>query len=316
MALGAIGSIASGIGSVLGGIGGSRSQDRAAETQARELRRQNQLAERLMDAQLADVITPRGDRVIFDEDRGEWSHDLTDMTRRLLEATDQEELARLTGDADIRRAGLEQNFARRGDEGQAADTYLRQLQQESPYDRERLQHLLADRAMSGIGDAYDTVSRNLTTQALRSGASGGSRIMENLAQQRGQDTADALRDAELQSFGMFEDLEGQRTGRLGNLYNTLASRASNFEDTPFQPTQIPGQLQQTGQGMRSGTIGAGQIASSGPANAAAQLAQRQSQQMPASAGLFAGLGGLVQDAGGLMNTLQNRRQGDAQSTFG
>jgi hypothetical protein len=59
-----------------------------------------------------------------------------------------------------------------------------------------------------------------------------SQIVAELARKRGEATRDAMLEAELKSYGA-DDINAKRRGTNLNEYTTLASRASNFDDTPL-----------------------------------------------------------------------------------
>lgn len=223
-----------------------------AQREDRASRLQNQLAQRMLQMQEAGSVDARGNRVEYVPGRG-WITTPSDMTRRLTDASDQEELLRLTQDAQRTRTGKQANELRRGTEGGAADATLRELQQNDGYDANTLFHLLRIRNREGLARGFDDESRMAMRHANRSGSSNAGSILAALAERRGEAYRKADAQAQLDALTSSEELRGARTGRLANKYNMLASRASNVEDTPFAPNMLAQGLSSTAA-MKQNTV--------------------------------------------------------------
>lgn len=289
------GGIIGGVGGLLGGLFGDDANEEAAGVARQNLKFQREIANRILDAQLGSFVDARGNTVRYDPATKTWTTDVTPITQSLIEAGDAEQLQRLTSDAALRRSGMGANATRRADEGALADALLDQFGGPSPYSRESLEGLLSKSAMFGIDDAYDGVIQDFSRQALRTGSTGTGTTLAGLASQRAKDTSRALTDAQLQAYGLYEDLEGKRSGRLGNSYNMMASRASNYADVPFQPSPIADALSGTMTDRSRAALGAGQVASSGVGNAYGALANPDLYQ--------SGIPGMVTAAGGILADL-------------
>lgn len=298
--LDSIGDILGGAGSIWGAISGSNAQSEANDMARRNLAYQQELSKRLLDAQLGTTYDARGNKIWYDEATKTWRTEPSAMTQQLLDASDAEMLAQLTGDAGIRRAGLQQNALQRSAEGQAANSLLDQYMAPSPNTREGIAGVLAQRALSGVNDAYSDIQHGVSTQALRSGTS-GSNILAGLAKQRAKDSSNALLDAEAQSYGVYDQAEGNRANRLLTGYNTMAGRASNIDNIQFQPTTLGETLASQQANKASGATGAGQIGAYGVGNAYQNLSN-PSQYGSMWPGILAGAGGLVNDLAGLWDT--------------
>lgn len=250
---------------LLSGFMGKQSQDAATAynyaANAANLQRQDQsafmqqlLAREYQQMAQAGNTNARGDRTEYIPGVG-WVTTPSDATAGLISASDAEQRARLTSDSVIRRRGLQENESRRMQEGQAADVFLQQLMQQPDYSVQSLRDELLNRVTTDTNKAFDRTADRIGTQALRSGASNAGDIMRSLNAQR----ADAVRSAGAgvnnDARQLFEQLETARTGRAGNLYNLLASRASNFEDVPFQPSNVNDSLQASQAGQRGNALG-------------------------------------------------------------
>jgi len=250
---------------ILSGFLGKKAQDDATAynyaANAANLQRQDQsafmqqlLAREYQQMAQAGTTNARGDRTEYIPGVG-WVTNPSDATKGLISATDAEQRARLTSDAVIRRRGLQENESRRLNEGAAADSFMQQLLQEPNYSVQSLRDELLNRATTDTNKAFDRTSDRLGTQALRSGSSNAGEIMRSLNDQRGEAVRSAGANASNDARQMFEQLETARTGRAGNLYNLLATRASNFEDTPFAPSNVNNELSAASSGGRSAALG-------------------------------------------------------------
>ena len=252
-----------GLGSILGSVGGILSGVSAfgAKNSADDaLEAQSAISNRLLDAQLGKFIDARGNVVEYDEDTRTWSVTLSDGSQQIINASDAEELARLTVDANLRRQGVEANADRRVAEGQSADRFLNEINQPSPYTQEGIEGALLQRYLRGVDEAFRGVTQDFARQNLRTGNTGGGQVLAELAKRRSDATSDAFANAGAESFGLAENLNNSRNNRLLTSYNTLASRASNFDDVPFTPTSIGRETSGTALSRGAGSIGAGQVA--------------------------------------------------------
>lgn len=245
---GVIGAGLNAAGGVLSGIFGARADNQAAAynyaAMQENMRRQDEQAflQRVMANKFYNMATAgqtdaRGDQTEYIPGVG-WVTTPSAMSDSLIKGSDAEQLARLGTDAQIRRRGLLENEQRRGIEGRTADAQLEQLREQPEFSVQGLKDVLLSRATADTNKAYDRTLDRIGTQAIRSGASNAGAIMQDVNRQRADDVRRAGSGVDAQAMQLYNDLEGARTGRQGNLYNLLASRASNFEDVPFQPSNL------------------------------------------------------------------------------
>lgn len=167
-----------------------------------------------------------------------WVTKYTPEAQAQIDADQREQLLRATVDSAAARRGRQANEVRRGQEGQYADSLMTEMQGPDPYDSKRIIADLISARKRGVNEGYDKSTRQVLTSNTRTGTAS-----DNFLLQAAKERAAALTDAEAGAYteglGFAEDLRGARTSRLGNLYNTMATRASNFDDVAFQPSGLP-----------------------------------------------------------------------------
>lgn len=288
--LAGIGGLLGTAGTIYGAYSASRNQREANKIAQQSAAEQAALSQRMLDMQSAPRVNARGDRSGFEN--GQWFVDLSPMGQSLQNASDEEELLRLVNDLSMRRSGIERNFERRSDEGVYADQLLRQLSGPEVYTPEGMADRFQTLAAKGISDRYDDITNRTTTQALRTGTSAAP-ILASLGQQQADDMVTAMLQAEIQGLGFGQQLEQGRTGNLLNQYNTMASRASNIDDTPFAPSTAGVNAENNNAAMAGGMLGAGQLAAYGNQNANNTLMQATAAQRSPWPSALAGVGGML-----------------------
>lgn len=203
--------------------------------------KQNSLANRMLAMQESGQTDARGNQTRYIPGVG-WVTTPSDMTRKLTDASDREELRRATIDAALRRRGMQSNETRRGAEGARADATFNEWGQDDGYDENRLFNMIRQRNREGLARGYDDESRNAMRQAMRSNNSNAGSIIARLAERRAEGYRKADSQAKIDALTQSEGLKSGRDARLGNKYNMLASRATNYEDTPFQPNNLSNSL--------------------------------------------------------------------------
>lgn len=233
------------IGSAVLGLIGQRNQQAAAQAQMvmaqRMLEQQEENARRQYELATAGTTTARGDVTRFTPGMG-WSETLGPVSRQLLGASDAEALRRYGAGAraDI---GRRQNFDRRQLESSAADTELRRFINMRPRGVGEIQGALTEAGIADVNDPLDRQQEAVNLQALRSGT-GASHVIDALAQRGRTGVRSAIANARLRAPGMAEEEASTRGGNTLNRYGALASRASNVDDVPFQPSTVADVLAQ------------------------------------------------------------------------
>ena len=293
-------SIISGAGGIASALMGGNAESQSALAQyynwleQREAnRRQQEAANKLYRTQTAPVIDAQGNRTEYIEGVG-WVSTPSEATRNIINASQAEELARLTGDAAQARRGRDENERRRYQEGQVADAYLRELLGTTTPDAATIRDLLVRAAGNGNAEAFDRAQANASRVAVRTGTSGED-VQGSLARERADAAADAQVNAQQQALVLAEQLKGQHDSRVSSLYNLFAQRAANKQDVPFQPEQYTGQLSATAQNTRNASSNAGMALISTAGATAPRPTTVNNAGALASGSIFDSLGGIANE---------------------
>ena len=291
-----------------------------------------QLAERTMQSQIAATINARGGRVVYDEKTNTWQVFPSEREIGLLNASDREQLLRLTHDAALRRQGLDANAARRGEEGQVADSLLNEFKQPTTDRTAQLTALLRGQGRESVQDAFNSAESSVGKQALRSGTNFGGQLGD-LASAKAASLSDAEANATLRGLTTGSEMQNAERATKAGLYNQFASRASAYDDTPFQPVDIDDKLMATlltraggvpkaGEvGVTAGAYGGRNLAgtefrmpNTGMSNAAAIFADLA--KLPPDDTLANTIGAVGQGLRGFQGMFKDRQVGNAGSTGG
>lgn len=191
--IGAIGGIAGGVMDMLNSSSNSKTAKQAQKT--------NEL---VVSAALAPQVDARGNRYGYDRETGQWFIQLTDGTKRLIDASDALTMLQLSN-----AAGAQNEYANtRG------------------YSLPDMQALYRRTAEGEIDRQYKDTEQSVVNQALRSGTSAGS-IIDQLMKGRSRDASLARLNAEKEALTDFENLQGARTNRLMSV-----GQGANFSAIP------------------------------------------------------------------------------------
>lgn len=150
----------------------------------------------------------------------------------------REALLRTVMDQAAQRRGRQANELRRNDEGAQAQQTLAEMQGPNPYDKERIIADLVAARRRGVNEGFDKSTSQVLTSNLRTGTA-SDKFLLDAAKERAAALNDAQAGAYTEGLSLSEDLTGARTSRLGNKYNLFAGRASNVDDVPFAPSELP-----------------------------------------------------------------------------
>jgi len=231
-------------GNLLGGMFGANESNRATNAQIAmnqmQINSQDRnnmlqrmfLAQQYNDAKMGSTDA-RGNRTSFIPGQG-MTTTLSPQARALLEASDREELLRMTNDAPMARQTLMRNYERQGKENTAADGLLEELMRGPAMSRSDLESMYRLRMRKDMGEGYDKASNDAARTGLRTGAD-MSKTLSKIAKQRSEGYAGAGNEAALTANNAFDSMEGNRVSRGSSLYNMMAARASGNNNNTFQP---------------------------------------------------------------------------------
>jgi hypothetical protein len=208
----------------------------------------------------ASKIDAQGNVVFYDPSTNAWRTQLSATGQRMQDASDRESYSRLTDDQTMGRQGRIDNYGRRQQEGQYADAEMRQLMDDQSaggrYSPEAIAAELRLSRQGAVNEGFDQVANLYGTQMARSnGASGDASTLMRLAKARSGAMATTMGTPNIEAMQMAEGINNDRANGQMNRYNLGASRASNIDDVPFQPSNV--------SGMSSAIQGQGQQAALG-----------------------------------------------------
>ncbi len=293
----------------------ARNQAQLMQMQVNETANQNALRNYYMNRAYSDQklgsTNAMGDRVSFVPGVGEVVT-LSDGSRTLLNASNDEQLKRLTVDSPMARSMAQRNYTRTGTENAAADETLRQLMSGPTTSKSDLEAMFRTRMRKDAGEGFDQVQNNSARTALRTGTD-NSKSTAKIAKQRGEAYANIGNEAALQATSAYDTMEGNRVNRGSSLYNLLASRAAGNPNTTFTPFDTSGinadlsaqqgRTTQVGQNMGFAPMGNfNGVSAPGPNYA--------------DANMWNGIGAGVEGIGTALSTYyKNRQNGNSNSGY-
>lgn len=318
--IGAAGSLGSGLLGLLG-----QGQQQQQQQQSLQLAMQNyELQKRQMERQYelatAGQRDARGNQTRYVPGQG-WVVDTTPQTQSLINQSDavqRQGMAEALGRGRLERG---QAFDRRQQEGVAASPLLMQFM--NRYGAPNREAVVGANNVANVTEAAegaDTIRGGFTSAALRTG-SGGVPLQQSLASLDKGATGgirSALARGNAEGGPLFQQMMDQWTAGKLNPYNTLATRASNVENMPFQPEGLSGNLDATALNRAAGASRFGASAQpNSNALMAAMLGQRQPNYDTFAAGITANLKNLPWDEwfGGGSKTPTITRNSSTQSYF-
>lgn len=213
-------------------------QDQMAQQQALS-ERQLALAEQMNQQGLATQIDANGNITYYDPATNTWRSVLSPDQQALQDLSDANLKQVLSIDAPMGRAESLVNAVRRSKEGSTADGIMSGIQDQlkgtTAVRGSDLASSLRLSRQNAVNNGFDQVSNALTTQALRSGATGGTALLGALGKQRAQALAATMGNPDLEGMQLADDINNSRINTSFNLYNALAGRASGAPIQAFNP---------------------------------------------------------------------------------
>jgi hypothetical protein len=244
-----IGSILGAGGSIAGSLMGADAQSETAESNQainimnfmlRQAERRDRIraAEQGRDMQLEGATDAQGNRTRYVPGKG-WIIDKSATSQELGDLQNREQAATLAGDLPTKRRALERNVGRQIEEGDVADSILRQFQ-DVRVDPESIKREMLGMTMRGINSDYDNLTNSAMRKAIRTGSSNTGDILADLGRARADSVGKAYGDIVPKAAAQATALEGQQKSSLANLYNMFAQRSSNTPNVSFSPQNLDG----------------------------------------------------------------------------
>lgn len=201
---------------------------------------QTRLADQQGEMARAGSIDARGNQMEYIPGVG-WRTTLTPGSRAQLGASDAEENQRLNIDLPRSREGRTMNFQRRLREGSAADTEMRNYTGLEGRSQDALRGAMIERNVAAATDPVNRAKNSAQLMALRTN-SNAAPAYADLARAGAGGTRTAIAEANLAAPAAYNSERSGVQGDTLNRENTLASRASNIDDLPFNPSNISDNL--------------------------------------------------------------------------
>lgn len=265
--LGAVGPIASGIGSIADLFGGSSNADDMAKMQKKLLKFEKQMG-------TAGQVDARGNQVVYDKATNTWRVIPTDQTKQLLGASDAEQLQQFQHDLPNQRAENDAIRTDRGGDRSIADTLARRIIDPNPMTPDMLESLLFTTGSRAAKQQYDLERGDISRQALRSSQSAESPMMV-LGQKEADTMGNIAAQSKLDALLKSDAINQGRTNNNINAFQTMAASGRNTGNVPFNPSTLgtgldamlsgdKGQAINSGYGQSNAIAGYGNAINSNP----------------------------------------------------
>lgn len=218
--------------------------DAASANQANQLALQQAMMDRQYKLATSGQTDVRGDQLVYDPTSNTWKSILSPEGQALLSRSDA--ITRMQDVQTLGRGASEQsaNYQRRLAEGSTASPLLDAIKYGyGAPTREGVTGANAVAAATGASEAADQARAGYTGAALRTGF-GYAPLEQTLASVDRGATAgvrSGIANAAA-NRGAYDTALQNFQGGKANLYNAIATRASNTENIPFTPSPIPGQM--------------------------------------------------------------------------
>lgn len=287
--IGAIGPIASGIGSIADLFNGGSSKD-TLDLQKRLLKFEKNMG-------TAGQMDARGNQVVYDKATNTWKVIPSATTKQLLGASDAEQLQQLTHDLPNQRAEQDAIRTDRGGDRSIADTLSRRIIDRNPMTPDQLEALLFSTSSRAAKQQYDLERNDIATKALRTSQSDTSPQMV-LGRQEAETMANLAAQAKLDALTKSDTINSNRGNTAINQYTTMANMGRNTGNVPFNPSNLGTGLDALLSGDKSQAINSGY----GQSNAINGIAQAGQQPYYQTIGgnigdLLSGITSLIPQSG-------------------
>ena len=246
----------------IGGIADTFFGDDDSEAAGKSYKLAKKQFELMRQLALAGYDNGRGMKVRFDPKTGNWVTELSGISGQLQDASNQNELNRLTRDEPRIAQERYQNSMQRSSMRPIIDTLIAKLANTSDITPEALEGDLNYLSGRALDDVYGQVQNDIATTALRSPGSFmlKSGPQANLVKQLGQQKQDAMVENRLKALTGADSINNQRRSNLINQTNSLSANAFNYDDVPFAPSTLSTEgtsIAQNNRAQAPGYLGTG-----------------------------------------------------------
>lgn len=240
--IGAGGSVVSGIMNLFNQGQQNRNQEAQLQLALQNYNLNKQIADRQYELSTAGRTDARGNVTRYVPGRG-WVVDTTPGTKDIIQGSDAVQRQTLIDLLTRNRGERDLALNRRLGEGSAASPLLDAIR--FGYGAPTKEGVVGAgkiAGVTGVSENADNAKSGYGTTALRTGTTTNPMNFSNIDRGATTGIRKSLADADANSDPLFQaHLSSFMTGKL-NPYNTLATRASNIENIPFQPESQSGNL--------------------------------------------------------------------------
>lgn len=246
------------LGDIIGGVSGLFS-DKKKNKRAKE---QNAIAQQLANQQVdiskyiqglsqelmgrgTSITMPDGSVVGYDAASGTYRAPLSAADRGLQDASNAEELKRLTVDQDMRRGAIQDAEGRRQRAGTEADTAMRDLslfkQGVGKVDPDTIVSALRSSRTGAVNAGFDDAAKAASMLGARTGSSSISDALSAIGRNRSKAIMETAGTPEVEGLGYADELNKSRLGEKMGLYSRFSDDANKFYDASFAPSDAEDQ---------------------------------------------------------------------------
>lgn len=265
----------------------------------------------------SNITDPYGSVTGYDAASGSYTSPLRPGEVAIQNASDAEELQRMTVDQEMRRRGLQEADSRRQLAGDEARQGIRDIslfkQGVGALDPAQLASSIRLQRQQAINAGYDDAERAATKLSLRTGSSSVSDALARIGRDRARTQLEGMGNPEIEGLQLAEDMNKSRLGQKVGLYDMYNTNANNVYDANFVPSNAADKAfdksvtaQQLDIGRTGAAISGSGAAASGINSAAAGQRQgyntaEQNRVASPTGNFLAGLGNVLGGASKNLN---------------
>lgn len=206
----------------------------AANANAGNLSKQQQLEQELMSLATAPVQDAMGNATGYDPTTGTFKTSLSNTGRAIEGGANQNTINMLDALAPMWNTNYQANAQSRNADTLAGQGFLGQLTGPTPYSAAGMTGDIQRSALQGVNNAYRNITNPVVMQMMRSGSdmSNLGNMLEPLAQQESADYSKAMSDAAISGPQTAESLNSNWNSRIGGDFNTTNSAGANYGASP------------------------------------------------------------------------------------
>jgi hypothetical protein len=187
-----------------------------------------------------DFYNASGGSAVYNPETGRYEVRMGPQAQRIQNASDEEELARYTGDQRLRREGLEDSERMRERSVGEADTALSNAlafqRGVGRVDPSRIASQLRTDRTGAVNAGYDDAAKAAQTLQMRTGNSAVGDALSALARDRARAIATTAGSPDVEALGIANELNQGKQSQLFDIYQMFGNEGRSFYDAGFGPS--------------------------------------------------------------------------------